>query len=140
MADPLLDLTTIAERQTIAIDGTKYEILSLGELSIVDTKRFREWGSRLSDLLKLDSLDDEQSEELIDTLHTMTGRIMVGVPADVANRLTDADRIRVAEVFMRLPGRATPARKGTKTKAKKSIGAKRSRASNGSTAATPPAG
>ena len=138
MAEPLLDIKTLTERPVITIDGTRFEILSLDELSIVDTQRFQAWGKRLSDLIAQPNLDDAEAIELVSALHQLTDRIMVGVPDDVKYRLSDASRIAVAEVFMKRPGLAKLARKGKKRN--QSTGAKSRRGSNGSTAATPSAG
>ena len=138
MAEPLLDIQTLTERPVIAIDGERYEILSLDELSIVDSHRFKSWGRRIQELLERPDLDDRQGAELVTALHQLTDLVMVGVPEDIRAGLSDGSRMAVAEVFMIRPGLAKLARKGRKRN--QSTGAKRRRGSNGSTAATPPAG
>ena len=133
MADPLLDLQTLIERPVITIDGKRYEILSPDELSIVDHQRFSHWGQRIDKLMKLPDLDDDAATELSTLVCKLTDRIMDGVPDDVRSSLTESQRLLVAEVFTGLPGRTRAARK---KKPARRTGAKRARASNGSTAAT----
>ncbi len=140
MAEPLLDIQTLAARPVIKIDGQLYEILSLDELSVVDSVRFQGWGKRLAALIAEPSLDDAQAEELVAALYHLTDRIMVGVPREVLDELSDASRIAVAEVFMRRLRRDKPARKAKTAKRSRSTGAKRPRDSNASTAAIPPDG
>ncbi len=140
MADTLLDLTTLTERPAIAIDGERYEILSPDELSIVDSHRFQQWGLRLDVLMKQPELSDDDADELTGLVRKLSDRIMVGVPDDVRANLTEGQRLQVAEVFTQLPRAKTETRKKTTKKPNRSTGAKRRRGSNGSTAATPPAG
>ncbi len=137
MAEPLLDIQTLAERPVIKIDGQVYEILSLDELSVVDSVRFQGLGKRLAALIAEPDLDDAQAEELVAALHHLTDRIMVGVPKEVRDGLSDASRVAVAGVFMNLPRRDKPARKAKAKKPSRSTGAKRPRDSNASTAAIP---
>ncbi len=137
MADPLLDIQTLAARPVIRIDGQLYEILSLDELSVVDSVRFQGWGKRLAALIAEPDLDDAQAEELVAALYHLTDRIMVGVPQKVRDELSDASRIAVAGVFMQVPRQDKPARKAKAKKPSRSTGAKRPRDSNASTAAIP---
>ncbi len=137
MADTLLDLTTLTERPVIAINRKRYEILSPDEMCIVDYHRFQQWGIRIDEMMKLAELGDDQADELSGLVRKLTDRIMVGVPDDVRAKLTESQRLLVAQVFTELSPQTTLKRK---KKASRSTGAKRQRGSNGSTAATPPAG
>ena len=141
MAEPLLKIETLIERPVIEIDGTRYEILSPDELSIVDSMRFEQWGRRLSEVKAAD-LKIEDVGEISDILRKLTDWIMVGVPEDVRGKITEAQRLLVADVFTRLFRRKeTAAAKSVKPKkASRRIGAKSLRGSRDSTAATPPAG
>lgn len=100
---PLIELTTATRRPTIAIDGELYEILSPDELSIVDCHRFAAWGKRIDALMAKDALTKAQKKELGKILGDLSDRIMAGVPEEVRAKLTDAQRMEVAEVFTRLP-------------------------------------
>ncbi len=137
MADTLLDLTTLTERPIIAIDGATYEILTPDELCVYDSHRFQQWGQRLDALMRLPELGDEEADELSGLVCKLSDRIMVGIPDDVRAKLTEGQRLMVAEVFTELPRQkaAKPKRKPSR-----SIGARSRRGSSGSTAATPPTG
>ncbi|MBZ0164565.1 MAG: hypothetical protein K8H74_17865 [Notoacmeibacter sp.] len=128
---PLLDLTTLIERPTIAIDGKSYEILSPDELSILDTQRFENWGREIQALCQ----DEERGEELNALIDTVAARIMTGVPDDVAAKLTSAHRMRVIAVFTGLLLGDQVAAAGATLKAmNRSTGERSSPASSGSSA------
>ena len=140
---PLLDLKTLVERPTIAIDGELYEILSPDELSIVDCHRFAAWGNRIDALMAKKALTKSEKKELGKILGDLSDRIMVGVPEALRAKLTDPQRMAVAEVFTRLPLQKRLARLagGTKTDGSQHpTGASSSPASNASTAAGPTGG
>ena len=139
MADPLLDINTIIERPAILVDGVRYEILSPDEAGLVDYHRFVAWGKTIDRLIGATDLDDGQINELMDAVYKLTDRIMVGVPPEVRERMTDEHRVSVAEVFTRLNG-APEAENPPVKKANRKTGAKRSRASSVSTGATPDGG
>ena len=139
MAKALLELTTLIERPVIAIDGQRYEILSPDELSITDSARFEQWGRQLMKVQTGD-LDGENAGEISGILTKLTDWIMVGVPEDVREKLSDAKRLQVAEVFTTLFRRPATVKAAKQKKASRRTGAKSRRGSNGSTAATPPAG
>ena len=97
MAENILEIRTLIERPTILIDEKLYEILSPQELSIVDSQRFTLWGERMK-ALSADG-DDDGLEALITDI---AGRIMVGVPAAVADKLSGVHKLAVVEVFTAL--------------------------------------
>ena len=140
-APPLLDLKTLVERPTIAIDDELYEILSPDELTIVDSHRFAAWGKRIDALMAKKVLTKSNKKELGKILGDLGGRIMVGVPEDLRAKLSDAQRMAVAEVFTRLPLQKRLARlAGAETTDGRSTGASSQRGSSGSTAASPDGG
>ena len=95
MTETILDLATLIERPTIDIDGTRYEMLSPDELSVLDNRRFGLWAQRLDALQQQDGLDPE-----LEALVTMMARkVLVGVPDDVFAKLTGTHLISVVEVF-----------------------------------------
>ena len=140
---PILDLDTLIKRPVIAIDGKRYEILSPDELSVLDHHRLTTQGKRLDELLAGPDLEPEDERELSKLLADITDWIMVGVPAEVREKLSDAQRMEVGEVFTALPLRKhlmnlmQEAGAGTKKPGKPPIGGRRSRSSRSSTAATP---
>ena len=136
-SDPILNLSTLIERPKITIDGTPYEILSPDELTIVNFQRFASWGQRIGEIMSMGEIDGSQEEELSHLIVELTDGVMVDVPQEVRDRLGDALRMQIAEVFILLPlprwlGMAR--RAGVKTPGKPPIGGKRRRGSSASTA------
>ena len=146
----VLKLSTLIERPTIIIDDVSYEIMSPDELSVVETYRLASQGKRIEQLMDSPKLEAVDERELAGLIRGIADFLMVGVPVDVRDKLTDAMRTEVAEVFTTLPLRkhmkalgkeidATEAATKTtlealtKTKSKP-IGAKSRDGSKGSTA------
>ena len=144
MAAPLIELTTLIEQPTIKINGELYEILHPDQLGVIDFQRLASMGSKVSALLKKSEPDDADAAELNTIIVDLTDRIMVSIPADVRDKLTESQRIAVAEVFMTLPRvqtRATRKRtKAEKATPSRSDGSKPRSDASGSTAATPSVG
>ncbi|MFZ5749102.1 MAG: hypothetical protein ACOY45_15765 [Pseudomonadota bacterium] len=134
MIEPLLDLDTLVDRPTVEIDGTRYEILSIDELSVLDNRRFSLWAQQLDQLQQGDAIDPEL-ETLVDTI---ARKVLVGVPDDVFARLTGTNKIAVVEVFtvllLRGRGRVAGAAAKAMGMAESPIGALFSPGSGGSTA------
>ncbi|MFQ5775865.1 MAG: hypothetical protein ACE5GS_15185 [Kiloniellaceae bacterium] len=145
MAEPLLDLSTAIERPTVLIDGASYEILCPDELSILDLQRLMADGRKIDAIVRKDELSDEDVATLSRLLATLSERILVGAPADVRARLSDQQRLRVAEVFTQLPGWHARARPATGAQSPipepdPRTGARPSPGYSGSTAARPDGG
>lgn len=134
MAKPLLEIETLIERPTIIIDEEAYEIRSPDELSVIDTHRLSSQGRRLNALMSRDKIKPAEKKELSKLLHAISDFIMVGVPNDIRDNLSDPQRMEIAEVFTALPLQKHMA-KALAAEAKL-IGAKRRPGSKGSTAAT----
>lgn len=144
-SSPILDLNSLIERPTIAIDGERYEILAPEELSVADYQRFIVAGRQLQDAGSADA-DDNASAEALGLLREIGDRIMVGVPEEVRQKLSIVNLYRVVEGFMTLlraqrpplaqeSGAAAP-----EAQASPSTGAKPPQDSSASTAAIPNAG
>jgi hypothetical protein len=135
VGEPLLNLDTLIVRPTIGIDGTKYEILSPDELSVLDSQRFSLWGQEIERLGK----DSEKGEELAALIDKVARKVLVGVPDEVFAKLTGSHKLSVVEVFTMLLLRRKAGVVGAITAGlvplKKSTGAKSSLASSVSTEA-----
>lgn len=101
--EPLLDIETLIERPKIRIDGELYEILSPDEISAVDAQRFGAEGRRIDALSGKDSLSDKERKDLTKMLRDISDRVMVGVPEEIREKLSDQHRLQVAEAFILLP-------------------------------------
>lgn len=141
MARPVLDLSTLAERPKIAIDGALYDILSPDELSVVDFQRFSTMGRRIEELGAVARPAPEEQSELLKLIVEISDRVMIGVPPEVRSRLSVPSLIRVIEVFIRLlPARKKRPAGAAPDQASPSTGASSPPASSASTAAIPAGG
>ncbi len=138
MPEPILNLDTLVVRPTVEIDGKSYEILSVEELSVLDSRRFSLWAGRLDELQSSEE-DNPELDELVDTI---TRKVLVGVPDDVFAKLSGTHKVAVVEVFTGLLLRNRMSVAGAIQTATGSplIGALFSLASNVSTAAPPERG
>ncbi len=135
--ESLLDLKTLIEQPTIKVDGSQYEILHPDQLGILDFQRLSTMAVRLNTLGKKSDTSDDEAAELVTIIEDLTDRIMVGVPADVRAKLTEAQRLAVAEVFMTIPRAQTrTTRKKRRAQASRSGGSRSRSGAKGSTAAT----
>jgi len=147
---PLLDLDTLIDRPVVAIDGVKYEILSADELSVLDSARFGRWGRRIKELGEADEIDADGEAELEQLVKRVARRVLVGVPDDVFDTLTGANRWAVVDLFTGLLLRRAMRVAGAMQKAagmemaseseSRPIGARFSRGSSVSTADRRPSG
>lgn len=129
---PLLDLNTLIDRPTIAIDDKLYEILSTDELSILDSQRFQKWGTEIERLAEA----DDSEAELNALIDKVAKHILVGVPDDVFGKLQNGHKARVIEVFTGLLlGDRIGAAGAALTGMNRSIGANSSPASSASSEA-----
>ncbi len=144
MADHLLDITTLIDQPTIKIDGEQYDILHPDQLGILDFQRLSAMAERLAALTSKTDVSECEAAELVKIITNLTDRIMNGVPGDVRAKLTEGQRIAVAEVFMRIPGvrnRMPRKEKGAaKPKASRSGGPRRRSGAKDSTAEARPDG
>ena len=144
----LLDLDTLITRDTISIDGERYEILNPDELSVIDSHRFGRWGNRIEQLAALDG--EAEEKELHDLVERVSRKIMVGVPDDVFARLRGSQQWAVIDLFtgllLRTKLKAAGAMKAAMEEAMPGLvasaptGASPSPGSSGSTADSPPPG
>ncbi|ALJ14269.1 hypothetical protein [Sphingopyxis macrogoltabida] len=101
MADePLLDLNTLIKRSTIDLDGTRYELFSPDELSVLASHRFSVWARRIEVLNKRD--DEDDAVELDALIGKAARAALVDMPDEVFDTLTGAHRAAVTDVFIGL--------------------------------------
>ena len=103
MAGHLLDLTTLIEQPTIKINKVTYEILHPDQLGVLDFQRLSTMAGTVSALMKKLKPNAADAVELTKCIRDLTDRIMFGVPEDVRAKLTESQRLAVAEVFMKVP-------------------------------------
>lgn len=97
---PLLDLDTMIERPFITIDGTRVEVLSAEELSIIENHRFGVWGRRIE---QLTAETGEEAEQELEQLVSMVARkICVGASDELFAKLPGSQRWAIVDLFTAL--------------------------------------
>lgn len=137
MADsPLLDLDTLIVRQTIAIDGVKYEIVNPDEMTVIEAQRAGNRGKRI-DEISHGALESEEGEldRLVDEA---AHAVLIDVPHEVFAKLSGTQKLAIVDVFTGLLVRSKLGVAGAMAKAldQLPIGAMQSHVSNASTAAS----
>ena len=144
MADQLLNLDTLVDRDTVRVDGVDYEMRNLDELDMLQYRRLEIKGARMSSLMDdVDNISEDEAQELDDITHALLHVCMVDLPAQVADKLTQSQRFQIIDCFISRSSKdatkASKAKKGTKSK-RSTTQASTSRSSSASTAATPSGG
>lgn len=116
MADePLLDLNTLIRRPTIDVDGTRYELFSIDELSVLASHRFSVWARRIE---AIDAAGDEsEAAELKELIDKVAEAAIVDMPASVFETLSGVHRREITDVFTALLLRKKLAAVGAMTRA-----------------------
>jgi hypothetical protein len=101
MADePLLDLNTLIKRPTIDVDGTRYELFSVDELSVLASHRFTVWARRIE---QIDAgTAEEDGAELGTLIDKAAQAALVDMPAAVFETLTGVHKREITDVFTAL--------------------------------------
>lgn len=99
---PVLDLATLIERPRVRIDGEAYEMLSPEEISIVDHQRFAAMGRRLDELMGKDALSKQEGAAMRRTADDLARQLLPDVPSDVYEKLSDAQKVDIIQVFFSL--------------------------------------
>lgn len=101
MADePLLNLSTLIERPSIAIDGTHYPIFSPDELSVMQSHQFNIWGGQIERLAQ--SQDPNDGAELARLTDEAARAAFVDLPAAVFEKLSGNAKVAIVNVFIAL--------------------------------------
>lgn len=101
--NPLLNLDTLIERPTIAIDGTRYEIRTPEQSSALDLHRLQRKGQQIQKLMAAEAMTEAEEETVTGLVDEVSDWVMVGVPEAVREKLSFQQRLTVVEVFTRLP-------------------------------------
>lgn len=146
---PLFTLDDRPERDYIVVDGQHYEVLLPEELTLVQHQRLMRVCPRYDALMALDrALTDDEATELTGLVARIV-EIVLQAPADIRARLRESEQLAIVLAFTGLSRRLLqPSTRAETTvqqmralaepaarPAAPSIGAKKSRASRGSTRA-----
>ncbi len=108
MASPTLNLQTIVDRPTVAVDGVAYPLRATDEFSILEYQRHLVDAVRLPELLRCgDALTDDDATELRSLLDRYCRRVLTA-PVDVHAKLSDVQRLKIVSVFQQLLGLRGP--------------------------------
>jgi hypothetical protein len=116
MAEPILNLDTLVERPTIAINGEPYEMRTPGELSLLDFHWVGKQSAALEPLFaQSEPLTLDQIGEIGENLGKLCQFILLA-PEEVLKKLHVAHQLQVIQVFTGLlrglrptPAEANPA-------------------------------
>lgn len=97
--EPLLNLSTLVDREHILIDGERFEIRNRGELSILDLKAFSSIAKSIGDIVSKKEFSDDDAEELERLTVNALKRIVVGITDPVIAKLSTTARTSIVEVF-----------------------------------------
>lgn len=100
----LLELTTDApERAVIKIDGKPYELLSRDDLGLKEDAEFRRLVKEFSDE---QTGKDWQKMDVL--LGSMVKSIVINIPNEVLEKLSDAKKLKIIEAFTKEVGSNRP--------------------------------
>jgi hypothetical protein len=110
MAEPILSLDTLVERQVVRIDGKDYELKIPGELSVLDFHRIGKRHERVEALQKRGESGEITEEEVseLQSLIDWLCRFVFVAPGDVVDRLNYNQKLRVIWAFINLLGEYAP--------------------------------
>lgn len=95
--EPLLNISTLIDRKTIAVDGKRYEIYSPDELSVLASQQFDIWGRQIDELAASEEeADGARRGELV---AKAAWEAFVDIPHDVFAKLSGAQMERIVQVF-----------------------------------------
>lgn len=100
--DTLLDLSTEVQRKSVVIDGERYSMRHPDEFSFAEQKKLRASSQKIDELLKSEHSDDETLDELERTPKQVVAMVMPDLPKEVADRLTDDQRLSIVNAFSKL--------------------------------------
>lgn len=100
---PILDLATIANRPTVAVDGAAYPMRAEVDFTIFQYSQHRREIPRFSELMNLDrEMTDAEGKELQQLLDRLCRRVLDAPPA-VHEKLTDGLRVQIVNEFFHNP-------------------------------------
>lgn len=97
-ADPvILNIDTLIERPQIEIDGRRFELLAVGELSLRQSHQFGIWARRMQALQA--SEDPEIDDDLVSIVDQIVQLVVVDLDPAVFAKLKDEHKLSIAQVF-----------------------------------------
>ena len=103
--ETLLELSTDApERAVIKIDGKPYELRACDDLGLKEDAAFRSLNKAF-----LDAQPGQDWQRLAVLLGSMVQSIVIGLPNEVLEKLSDAKKLKIIEVFTKEVAAIRPA-------------------------------
>lgn len=135
--DPLLTLSTLVVRKVIEIDGRRYEVRNIAELSPLEMARYTHQFTQLDELQdKGHQATDADVQEVHRLVGAVIAEAVIGLEPAVFEKLHTLQRMAIANVFIgRSAIGSSTASAPVPTTATAATGAKSPRASLGSTPA-----
>lgn len=133
---PVLDLTTLIPRETIRIDGVRYDLRADKELSIFDLAQLEQTAAKIH---KVETDSDRTAEQMEEYAHLLDKavRLVLIAPDALHAKLLVAHREAILWTFIGLSRRGlAPTRAPRETTPAKARPTTRSRSARGSRAST----
>lgn len=132
---PLLDLTTLIQRETIRVDGVVYDLRNSSELTIFDLARLQRTADRVHQLDQIAEPTVDERDEYARLVEKAV-RVILDAPEAVHTKLSTAQREAILWTFIglsqpslgltRAPGTETAATAPTKTARRSARGSRAS--------------
>jgi len=133
---PVLDLTTLLHRETVRIDGVRYDLKNDKELSIFDLARLERTAARIQAIDGAEATSPEQRADY-DRLLEVAVRLVLVAPDAVHAALKTAHREAILWTFIRLSRPSLAPTRETRTETPtRPIAKTASRSARGSRAST----
>ncbi len=111
--NPLLELTTTIERNTIQVDGKEYEIRNLDEFSLAERNQCIAHGKRLSALFNSEKIEEKQANELSVGLNDLFRKMVVAEAEELSKKLNDGQKLKVLTAFLTQDAKAAETKAST---------------------------
>jgi len=99
---PLLDITTLIEREFILIDGTQYSLKTAAEIALADYYRISSRAEQVREYTaRAASLTAEEAQTLADALDLLLGMILIA-PAEIRSRMHEMQKLSIVQAFTAL--------------------------------------
>jgi hypothetical protein len=99
---PLLNLTTLVERESISIDGVLYELKNADEFGLYDYARLVSETGKIEGALTDPELPEEEAKRFRDALDALTVVAFVSIPPAVVASLTETNKLQILAAFSEL--------------------------------------
>ncbi len=108
MKKPVLELSTLVEHATVAIDGHEYELLTVDDFGLRDYARLLQLQETVETSRASASLEsEERAASIAGALNNFVAMVMPGLPVEVLGKLRDVQKVAIMKAFSEAAGLGT---------------------------------